>query len=95
MELLNAQLHMTVDLRNTQIFEFPSGCLELFFRNFNSLFDFFFTPLALEIDISFTKKDFTANLHCNFSWEVCPEVHYLEMHYSSSYQGLEPTSNHP
>lgn len=55
-ELPNAQLHMTVDLRNTQIFEFPSGCLELFFRNFNSLFDFFFTPLALEIDISFTKK---------------------------------------
>lgn len=70
-ELPNAQLHMTMDLRNTQIFEFRSGCLELFFRNFNSLFNFFFTPLALEIDIPFTKKNFTATLHCNFSWEVC------------------------
>lgn len=85
------QLHMTMDLRNTQIFESPTSSLDLFFRNFTSLFDFFFsfTPLALKID-TFHKT--LLLLCCNFSWEVCPEVHYLEIHYSRSYHGPEPTS---
>lgn len=88
------QLHMTMDLRNTRYSSPPRALWSYFFRNLTSLLDFFLflTPLALKID-TFHKT--LLLLYCNFSWEVCPKVHYLEIHYSRSYQGLESTSKHP